>query len=172
MWIKVSKKHWIKIWKQKHWFQGVSYVQAQELAWYDWWTFQLAISLLLSRDGTKQYMASEFLVSLYLNDIHKTWTLGPPYIAQRHAYFSASCSLRINKVSDREEGGVLWTGFKPYPPHMYHWLKPCPPCTPPSSLCTPSLLSRPSLERLLGFRIQFSLVKPHERLKDSQLRRV
>ena len=40
---------------------------------------------VLRRDVIKQYTASELLASLYLNDTHKIWTLGPPYIAQRHA---------------------------------------------------------------------------------------
>ena len=43
-----------------------------------------------NRDVIKQYTASELLGSLYLNDTHKIWTLCPPYIAQRHAYFSSS----------------------------------------------------------------------------------
>ena len=53
---------------------------------------------LICRDGIKQYMASEFLGSFYLNDAHKIWTLGPPYIAQRHAYLHAAnghCTIRI-----------------------------------------------------------------------------
>ena len=40
------------------------------------------------RDVIKQYTVSELLGSLYLNDTHKILTLGPPYIAQRHAYIS------------------------------------------------------------------------------------
>ena len=51
----------------------------------------LQLSMILNlcqvcRDVIKQYTASELLGSLYLNDTHKIWPLGPPYIAQRHAY--------------------------------------------------------------------------------------
>ena len=41
---------------------------------------------LQTRDVIKQCTASELLGLHYLNNTHKIWTLGPPYIAQRHAY--------------------------------------------------------------------------------------
>ena len=65
------------------------------------YTWVLQVSLH-SRDGIKQYTASEFLGSFYLNDTHKIWTLGPPYIAQRHAYSTADNTVQCRVTP-------LWT---------------------------------------------------------------
>ena len=54
---------------------------------------------LETRDVIKQYTASELLGLLYLNDTHKIWTLGPPYIAQHHAYSKAVSLKRRHETN-------------------------------------------------------------------------
>ena len=87
---------------------------------------------LICRDSLKQRLPLTFLGSHYLNDTHQIWTLGPSYVALRHAYWSAhslawvyifrsfflvAILLRCNKPCTCTElppchGGGQWSFFK------------------------------------------------------------